>query len=190
MKIINFIFKNILNKWEYSSRNNGRFVVLIIGCKQGLVAYNFAISLFEYKISQNSRFDFHIICTDTNIEELEFAKKGIYNADCINHLSYEYKKKYFLKHKDNSKKIIRIKPEIRTKVSFRYINFNENFSFRENMDLILLYKNIKIRSNMEKIFKFIDKNGYLIAPFPLENDTLQAISYNFKKIAPFAYKKL
>lgn len=62
-----------------------------------------------------------IIATDIDTNVLAIAERGIYADDCMSQMPFEVSK-YFLRGKGNNKSYIKVKPEVRSLVTFRSLN--------------------------------------------------------------------
>jgi chemotaxis protein methyltransferase CheR len=91
------------------------------GCATGEEPYTLAMVLKEYARTYTS-FNFNIIGTDISHKSLEIAKTGIYGEEKVQTIPPLLKKRYLLKSKDRSKKLVCIRPELRSLVSFGRLN--------------------------------------------------------------------
>ncbi len=183
MSYYKILQRKILPKW-YSQNKNNKYNVLIVGCNSGEEVYNFAILLSEFN-SLYKNFDFQILAIDSNEKYIEFSKRGVYQEESIKHIPLVLKKKYFLKSKDRTKKLVKIAPELREKISFRKIASLNDISFREKMDLIKINRKEFINFKMiKKLTTMFNKHGYMITcckNFLISNHS------QFKEIFPNVY---
>ncbi len=136
-----------------ASEETGQLGVWVLGCSTGEEAYSVAILLEEYP----EDFDYYILGTDISEEDLDVARKAIYDEKKIDVMERDLKEKYFLRKKDQQSTQVRLMPEIRSKVSFRQLNYARDFSLREEMSLAvcrntLSYFNKTIQEGL--IYKF------------------------------------
>ncbi|MFZ5941668.1 MAG: CheR family methyltransferase [Bacteroidota bacterium] len=106
------------------------------GCSSGEEPYTIAIAVEEY-IRNNRRFDYEIFATDLSTRILERATTAVYSEDRIAGLSYDLKKRYFLKSRDPKNHTVRVAPEIRSRVSFQRLNFMDaQYPVDNNFDIV------------------------------------------------------
>lgn len=176
-----------------SKNRNRRIMVWSAGCSSGEEPYTIAMVMKEF-MRVDRGFDFQIIATDISTEVLEIAKRGIYREESIEPIPLELRKKYLLKSKDRSKRLVKIAPEIMQHVRFRRLNFLEgDFGFREPMDIIFC-RNVLIyfeRDMQERLVvrfaRHLLQRGYL---FIGHSESLYGMDIPFEQAAPAVYRKL
>jgi chemotaxis protein methyltransferase CheR len=98
-----------------------------------------------------------------------------------------------LRSKDRSKGLIRIIPELRSKVSFRELNLISEFSFREPMQAIfcrnvIIYFERPVQETLfQKVSECLDPVGHL---FIGHSETLNGMQLNLKQVRPTVYRKV
>jgi chemotaxis protein methyltransferase CheR len=133
-------------------------------CSTGEEVYSLAITFRELQDKYN--FDFSVIGSDIDTNVLERASKAIYPAEKSADIDFEIKKRYFLRSKD--RKNVKIIPEIRHKVNFKYINLtNTEPVFNNRFDIIFL-RNVLIYFDIEtqkqvinNILRYLKQDGFL-----------------------------
>lgn len=162
------------------------------GCSTGKETYTLAMILTEY--SRNvQEIDFSILGTDISTAALEKAARAIYSKEKAEPIPAQYKKKYLLKSKDKSKNLIRIAPEIRSRVSFGRLNFlDEDYGLNASFDVIFC-RNVIIyfdRENQQRILgnvcRYLVDGGWL---FTGHSETLHGMDLPVKPMAPSIYRK-
>ncbi|HDH11213.1 MAG TPA: chemotaxis protein CheR [Nitrospirae bacterium] len=164
------------------------------GCSTGEEPYTLAIVLSEFtERCPGFKFRYLILATDISTEVLEKAKHGIYEHERVDPLPPGMKKKYLLKGKNKSSGLVRIVPELRSKVRFRRLNFLEgDFGMREHMDIIFC-RNVIIyfdRPTQEKLLirfcRHLGPGGYI---FMGHSETLHGMNLPLAQVAPTIYRK-
>ncbi len=133
-------------------------------CSSGEEVYSLSIVFRELQNIYN--FDYSITGSDIDTNVLKKASKAIYPAEKSAGIDYETKRKYFLRSKD--KKNVKIVPEIRHKVNFRYINLtNSEPAFNNRFDIIFL-RNVLIYFDIDtqkqvinNILRYLKPDGFL-----------------------------
>lgn len=170
-----------------------RLNVWSAGCSTGEEPYTLAIVLSEF--AQNYRsFDFSILATDISTKVLEKARTGIYDHDRVKPVSLFLRKRYLLRNKDRAKKLVRVAPELRSKVRFQRVNFmDRKFGISDKMAVIFC-RNVLIyfdRPTQEQVLARVCRHlipgGYL---FTGHSETLQGLNLPLTNVATTVYRKL
>jgi len=162
------------------------------GCSTGKEAYTLAMIMTEYSRARG-KMDFSILGTDISTDALEKAARGVYEREKADMIPADFRKKYLLKSRDKSKRLIRVIPEIRSLITFGRLNFlDENYGFSRPFDVIFC-RNVIIyfdRENQQRILENICRHlvagGYL---FTGHSETLHGMKLPIKPLAPSVYRK-
>jgi len=126
------------------------------GCSTGEEVYTIAVSLSESKINYPN-LDYDILGTDISNKVLKHAAQAIYKEERIFNIPLVQKKKYFLKSKDASTKLVRLVPFIRNHVRFARLNFMDtSYNIKETFDVIFC-RNVLIYFDRETQVKVINR---------------------------------
>ncbi|MBF0558351.1 MAG: protein-glutamate O-methyltransferase [Nitrospirae bacterium] len=165
------------------------------GCATGEEPYTLAMVISEFSNRCPELIHNHeILATDISTKALDLAKMAIYNEERTGPLPANLKKKYLMTSKDRTKRLVRITPELRSRVKFRRLNFmDSNFGISEPVDIIfcrnvLIYFTSKTQENL--INRFCDHlipGGYL---FVGHSESLNGMNVPLISVAPTIYKKL
>lgn len=160
-----FEFIKSLNWSEYfgGDLSNKSLKLWSAGCSSGEEPYTLAMMLAEM-----AAFDYHITATDLSQDILAKAMQAVYQEEKVRPVSLFLKQKYFLKHKDPAKPLMRIIPELRRKVSFRLLNFMDtSYDMPHKYDMIfcrnvLIYFDRQTQENVvRKLCANLKEGGYL-----------------------------
>jgi chemotaxis protein methyltransferase CheR len=124
---------------------------------------------------------------------LEDAKRAIYHLRDIDPVPKMLRKNYFMKSIDPEAKLVRIVPELRSKISLRRLNLmDSDFQFREPMDIIFC-RNVFIYFDKEtqddlvlRLCQTLRPNGYL---FMGNSEMLKCQDLPIVSVAPSIYRK-
>lgn len=177
----------------FAHRGAGRRVnIWSAGCSSGEEPYTLAMILSEFA-RLNHGFTFNILATDISTQVLRMAVRAVYPESKIGPIPQDYRKRYLLRSKDRTRGLVRIGPEARNHVRFRRINFMEDFSFDDQLDIIFC-RNVVIyfdRQTQEKLFsKFCRKllpGGYL---FIGHSESLAGMALPLEPVAPTVYRRV
>ena len=155
-------------------------------CSSGEETYTLAMVLEEFSKTR-SGFDYMILGTDISTKMLGMAQKAIYDEERVIPVPFYLRQRYFLRSKDRDKREVRVIPELRAKVRFRWLNFmEEDFGFREKMDVIFC-RNVLIyfdRPTQERVVrhlcKHLESGGYL---FTGHSETLNGMNLPLQAVA-------
>ncbi|MCX5858008.1 MAG: chemotaxis protein CheR [Deltaproteobacteria bacterium] len=161
-------------------------------CSTGEEPYTMAMVLSEFS-NQRSDFDFTILATDISTDVLTKAEQAVYEAEKIEPVPMNLRKKYLLKSRDPSSMIVRITPELRQKVAFFRMNLMDRvYAVPEGIHVIFC-RNVLIyfdTATQEKIIRqfsqLLTPGGYL---FMGHAETLNNLNVPLRYVAPTTYRK-
>jgi len=168
------------------------FAVWSAGCSTGEEPYTIAMVLEERR-SIDSRFSYRIFASDLSTKVLDKAKQAIYEEDKVAVVPMSFKKKYMLRSKDEAKTLVRMKPEIRARVSFARINFmDDSYDVDQSFDVVfcrnvIIYFERKIQEEiLRKLCEHIRPGSWLILG---HSETLTGMDMPLKGVAPTVYQR-
>lgn len=170
------------------------FKVWSAGCSSGEEPYTLAMVFEEFiRTNPDPRIDYSILASDISTKVLQKAINAVYPLDSLNNIPLEIKKRYFLKGKNTEKPVVRLKPEIRNKVSFKRLNFmDEDFSVGPLMDIIfcrnvLIYFDKQTQEQViRKFLRNLNRGGYL---FLGHSETIFGMDLPLKTVSPTVFQK-
>ncbi|MBF0501738.1 MAG: protein-glutamate O-methyltransferase [Candidatus Riflebacteria bacterium] len=179
----------LIQKKEPQERR--RTFIWSAGCSSGEEPYTLAMVLSEFK-AVNQPFDFLVLATDISNTILEKARLGIYDESRVVPVPSAMKKKYLLRSKDRTSSMVRVAPDVRSKVKFAWLNFMEEFPIKDLFKVIFC-RNVVIyfdRPTQEKLiqkfYRQLVPGGYL---FMGHSETLTGLDVGFYQAAPTIYRK-
>lgn len=179
---------------NHGSGTQRPLVLWSAGCSSGEEPYTLAIVLSEFERQYPGiTFNFLILATDLSTRVLESAASGIYNNNQIDIVPLELRRKYFLRSKDRNKGMVRIVPELRSKVRFRHLNLMTNdFGFREPIDIIFC-RNVMIYFDRQTQKQLVDHFYETLRPggyfFQGHSESLNGLNSGFVSMAPTIYRR-
>nr|WP_232034912.1 protein-glutamate O-methyltransferase [Desulfovibrio ferrophilus] len=190
-KHFEYLYSTLLPKWMARQGAQRALNIWSAGCSIGAEPYTMACVLSDFK-EKYSQFRFRILATDISNEVLGKAARGIYTQEQARGVPGNTLRKYFMRSKDRSKKLVRVAPEIRRQVEFRQLNFMESFKFREPKDIIfcrnvIIYFDKPTQAGlMKKFCANLKPGGYL---FIGHSESLAGQSLPLEQVAPTIYRK-
>lgn len=162
------------------------------GCSTGEEPYTLSMVLEEYRRAAPS-FRWRILATDISTKVLDQAVEAIYEEEKVAPVPFDYKKRYLLKSKDSSKRVVRVKPELRSKIEFRRLNFmDEDFGMKQRFDVVFC-RNVIIYFDRPTQERLIRKFYDLIVPggflFLGHSETMTGMNIPLRPVAPTVYRK-
>lgn len=185
-----FLRTNLLPKL-YENRKSLK--IWSAGCSSGPEVYTLAIEFSEFA-NTHQGFDFSILGTDISTLMLKKAFAAIYPEEMVEIIPLELKKKYLLKSKDRTKKLVRVSENLRRKVKFQRLNFmDEQYGISEQFDIIFC-RNVLIYFDRETQEKVINKlcnhlkmDGYF---FLGHSESITNINVPLKQVKPTVYNRI
>ncbi len=162
-------------------------------CSRGHEPYTLAMVLSEYT-EQHKNIDFSILGTDISTEVLNVAQKAVYAHEEIEPVPMALRKKYLLRSKDPSKNMVRIVPQLRSKVRLCRLNLmNKCYTCVEPMDIIFC-RNVLIYFEKEtqhqilhKLLDHLKPGGFL---FMGHSEIIKPAKFPLKPIQTTIYQKV
>lgn len=126
-------------------------------CSRGHEPYSVAMIMSEFA-RKNPRLSLKssILATDISTKVLDVAQKAVYSHDEIEPVPMDLRRRYILRSKNRRSNLVRIAPEIRKAVRFRWINLiNSNLKLNEPMEIIFC-RNVMIYFDKQTQEKLIN----------------------------------
>ena len=168
------------------------FTVWSAGCSTGEEPYTIAMVL-EEKRRTEPRFNYRVLASDLSSQVLERARTAVYDESKTEVVPLSLKKRYMLKSKKLGTGLVRMKPEIRAKVSFERINFmDDNYPVQNAIDVVfcrnvIIYFERRIQESiLGKLSEHIRVGGWLILG---HSETVIGMGMPLRGIAPTIYEK-
>jgi chemotaxis protein methyltransferase CheR len=162
-------------------------------CSTGEEPYTLAMVLHDLA-TRSFAFDFSVLATDISSQVLEKAELAVYEAEKIEPIPMEMRKKYLLKSKDPSKNVFRVVPELRQKVDFRRMNLvADRYNMPEGIHMIfcrnvLIYFDLPTQERViRQLCHHLAPGGYL---FMGHSETINNMDVPLTGMAPTVYRKV
>lgn len=162
-------------------------------CSTGEEPYTLAMVLAEYALSAPG-FTFDILGTDISPEVLDTAVQGIYDEEKIEPVPFNLKRKYLLRSRDRKKNLIRIAPEIRSRVRFQWANLKSSLTGITKMVDIIFCRNVIIYFDrptqqlvLGNLCERLKPGGYI---FMGHSETLGGLTLPLRPVALTVYRKI
>ncbi|MEW5772592.1 MAG: protein-glutamate O-methyltransferase [Thermodesulfobacteriota bacterium] len=179
----------LLPQWRAGNRGR-EFKVWSAGCSLGMEPYTLSMVLSEFA-ARFSDFRFSIMATDISTQVLEKAARGIYTEDQVRAVPDSLKRKYFLRSKDRSRGLVRVVPELRRTVTFRRLNFMQEFGVKDKLDVVFC-RNVIIYFDkptqeglLRRLTSCLHRGGHL---FIGHSESLAGLSLPVEQAAPTIYR--
>ena len=180
-----FMIQTIQNEMRYCNLR-----LWSAGCSSGEEPYSIAISMLE-KFTEKCATPPQILATDLSTKVLQKAVNGIFPAKSVEHLDRALIRKYFLKGKNSASDLVKLKPEVKSMVTFKRLNFIEPFKLNEQFDFIfcrnvMIYFDNPTRETLVRRFtEHLKPGGYLMIG---HSESLNGISHTLQYIKPTIYR--
>jgi chemotaxis protein methyltransferase CheR len=168
------------------------FAVWSAGCSTGEEPYTIAMVLEERR-EIDRRFSYRIFASDLSTKVLSKAADAVYEEEKVAVVPMSFKKKYMLRSKDATKSLVRMKPEIRSRISFARINFmDDSYTVDGSFDVIfcrnvIIYFERRIQEAiLRKLCAHLRPGSWLILG---HSETLTGMDMPLKGVAPTIYER-
>lgn len=160
------------------------------GCSSGEEPYTMAMALSDYLRGKRGM-DYRILATDISTRVLEHAKLGIYGDAQVEPLPLVWRERYLARSKDQARRQVRIRPELRQRIKFHRLNFMApDYNVRERFSLIF-FRNVAIyfdrATQLEVISKLaahLEPGGYFIIGL---TESLKTSVPGLERVGPSIY---
>ncbi len=171
-------------------RGHGIMNIWSAACSSGEEPYSIAMTASDFA-KKNPGMDYSILASDLCLDVLCKASLGIFTRQLAEPVPDKYYSQFIMTSKDPDSDLVRIIPEIRSKINFKQINFlQDNFPAKRNKDIIFC-RNALIYFDgytKEKIVNRLCKNlrpgGFF---FLGHAESLQGISSPLRQICPTVF---
>jgi chemotaxis protein methyltransferase CheR len=161
-------------------------------CSSGEEPYTIAMTLYD-GVSAPAQWDFKILATDLSTRVLAKAVSGVYDEERVRDVSPEVVRRHFLRGRDSSNGLLKVKPHLASMIRFRRLNLmDEEYPIKSPLDLIFC-RNVMIyfdRPTQERLvnrfYRYLKPGGHL---FIGHSESLQWVNHPFKTVASTIYWK-
>lgn len=139
------------------------------GCSTGEEVYSLAMTVQDHIKTHHPTAEYSILGTDVSEFALSHAKIAVYNASVAEQIPPHLRSRFLLRSKRSDDARVRIVPELRERVSFEALNFNDHpWNIQGPFDLIFC-RNVLIYFERERqaviinqLFGHLQVDGYLL----------------------------
>ena len=179
--------------WVYQNNAGSRNVsIWSAGCSTGEEPYSLSITLSE-ELAKTPGWTAEILATDIDSNVLSHASQGVYAAERVNGIAKSRMRRWFQRGKGQQEGMVRLKPEVRQRISFGLLNLMDDFKLPEPVDVIfcrnvIIYfdKPTKARL-MERFADNLKAGGYL---FIGHSESLFKVTDRFELVGNTVYRKI
>ena len=161
-------------------------------CSTGEEPYTLTMFLSDYG-ARNKGFSYTILATDISTTVLRKAQEAIYDEHQIEPVPDPMRKKYILHSKNRDTGLVRIVPELRSRVEFRWTNLKEPTLARTEMMDVIFCRNVIIyfdRATQQLVVNnlcdHLHPGGFL---FMGHSENLNGLDLPLMQVAPTIYRK-
>ncbi len=170
-----------------------RFLAWSAGCSTGQEPYTLAIVLDQLSIKKKG-FCYAILATDVSERVIETGRRGIYEEEAIDPVPDYLRKRYFMRSRDRSRGLVRVIPELRSRVLFHPMNFLEDHIKVKEPFHVIFCRNVIIYFDkhtqqmiINKLCRYLVSNGYM---FMGHSETIHGMNVPLVPVAPTVYRKI
>jgi len=137
-------------------------------CSIGAEPYTLAMILADFAATRPAGWEFSILASDISTAVLAKAARAVFPEDMVEPVPQEVRKRYLLRSRDKSRKLIRIAPELRQKVSFLHLNLmDERYPAGKDFDsifcrnLLIYFDKMTQEAVVGRLCRHLRPGGYL-----------------------------
>jgi chemotaxis protein methyltransferase CheR len=161
-------------------------------CSTGAEPYTIAMIMDEFCEKQRG-LDYSILCTDICTEVLDQAIAGRFSEQMIEPVSMARRQRYLMRARDASRAEIRIKPELRGKLSFARLNLMDDaYPIETDLDVVfcrnilIYFDKVTQAKVLKRLCNHLAPGGYL---FLGHSESIVGIDLPVVQIANTVFQK-
>lgn len=174
-----------------AARQDRKIRVWSAGCSSGEESYSIAITLRD-ALGGGETAEFQVLATDLSTRMLKIAAAGIYPQERIRSVSPQRVRKYFLRGEKRWHGYVKVKDEIRHRVTFQRVNLMEPVRLGEPFDCIFC-RNVMIYFDQATQAALVDRLWQSLLPGGIllvgHSESLAGIPHRLRYVRPAIYQK-
>jgi chemotaxis protein methyltransferase CheR len=183
-----FLAKNV-DQWL----TQGKTIIRIwcAAASTGEEPYSIAMTLLETAGCRN--INMRILATDISTSALIRAQNGVYSSSALDSVPKLYKKRFFVRQKQNNDVVYRTTDLLRNMIVFRRLNLSKPpFPMTGRLDIVfcrnvMIYFDNSVRTRLvNEIYRLLNPSGYLLTGHA---EGLTSIKTELRCIEPSIYQK-
>lgn len=160
------------------------------GCSTGEEPYTLAMILSEFFCGARPKWDTRVLATDISKKALDYAKRGVYDANAMQLVPARWRSNCFDRLPDGG---YQAKEWLRDEVIFRRLNLIQDFfTFRKRFHVIfcrnvMIYFDAKTKETLlERLYESTEPGGYLIVG---QSESMIRVPGGYSYVMPSIYRK-
>ncbi|MEE4384272.1 MAG: protein-glutamate O-methyltransferase CheR [Pseudomonadales bacterium] len=185
-------FRHLQEVWLPEVLASGRSTIRIwsAGCSSGEEPYSIAMALLD-RLPRDVRLS--ILATDLDSDVLARARSGVYPADRIRKLPADTARRWFQRGSGPHAGLVRVRPELSERISFRRLNLFEPWPMKKKVDAIFC-RNVLIYFDKETqrplVERFADQLVERGTLFIGHSETLFRLTERYESLGNTIYRRL
>ncbi len=188
---LEFLQRVLLPELALRKGRRGAVSLWSAGCSSGEEPYSLAMVMADWS-EQCGPLRFTILATDISRRMLDRGRRAVYDMEAVRQVPLHILRRYFMHGKGTQADQVRVVPELRCLVEFRWLNLMQPFRELEAMDIIfcrnvMIYFDRTLQARLvEKLERQLVAGGYL---FIGHSETINGINSRLKPVRPTVYQK-
>ncbi|MBU0481872.1 MAG: protein-glutamate O-methyltransferase CheR [Proteobacteria bacterium] len=160
-------------------------------CSSGEEPYTLGMVVDDY-LRKYPALNFNIHATDISTKVLAIAERGVYPEERVVKVPPLFLKRYFQKGVGRSDGLVKVRENLKKRISFKHFNLMDQYPWQEELDVIfcrnvMIYFNRETQKELvEKFHRCLRPGGYL---FIGHSESISNIKHGFTQMAATAYRK-
>ncbi|EMR13251.1 chemotaxis protein CheR [Methylophaga lonarensis MPL] len=187
-----FLAQQWLPQLRQTQPQQRRLRIWSAGCSTGEEPYSIAISLLE-AMPDIEQWDVRILATDLDANVIASAQQGVYDGQRVQAMPVDQVRRWFQRGVGKNSGLVRVREEVRKRVTFRRLNLLHDWPMRGPFDLIFC-RNVVIYFDKETQKTLFDRyanvlsdTGYL---FIGHSENLFQVTERFRSLGQTVYCKV
>ncbi len=187
-----YLAQTLLPQLREEKAAQRRLRVWSAGCSTGEEPYSIAMVIRE-TLADVDRWDVKILATDLDSNVLDRARSGIYDADRLQGLPEQRRRRWFRKGRGTNAGKVKVAAELQRMITFKRLNLLHEWPFRGPFDFIFC-RNVVIyfdKDTQRRLFhryaEVLPDGGHL---FIGHSETLFRVCDRFRLIGQTIYRKV
>ncbi|MBN2106480.1 MAG: methyltransferase domain-containing protein [Deltaproteobacteria bacterium] len=183
-----FLAKNVEN---WIAKGKDRIRIWCAAASTGEEPYSIAMTLLDAAGGRNV--DMRILATDISTSALSRAKKGMYSSSALEGVPELYKRRFFVRQKQNNEIVYTVADVLKNIIVFRRLNLSKPpFPMTGRLDIVfcrnvMIYFDNSVRSRLvNEIHRLLVPSGYLLTGHA---EGLTSVKTELRCLEPSIYQK-
>ncbi len=171
-----------------ATKSEKRLRIWSAGCSTGQEPYSIMMCLSEFF---DESWDVQLLATDLDTKVIETAQEAIYKEELVNRFTQAQKRRWLFRGTGEHRGMVKVRPELRTNVTFKPLNLLKPWPFAGPFDMIFC-RNVMIYFDKQLMFDLVRRFEEKLTPGGLllvgHSESLVGGDFRLESIARNTYR--